>query len=107
MSLDPSMYPAWVPMLTAVAANGTSAPVALPQGPKDFAIIITGTATVQIQASVDGKNWFNAGSAITASAVQENGNSGFQASKWWQAVVSGYSSGQVTVNVGYLNPQTP
>lgn len=108
MSLAPDMYPAWVPLLTgATAITLTPAAVALPPGPKDFAIVITGTATVQIQCSVDGTNWFSAGGTVTASTVQENGSAGFQAAKWWRAQVTAYTSGSVTVNVGYLNPNTP
>ena len=79
-------------LLDAVTTTDTSS-VYGGQTARVFQILITDTATVQMEASVDAVNWVSLGAAITASG-------GYESEAPWpymRARVSSYSSGAVTV----------
>jgi|DEB0MinimDraft_3_1074331.scaffolds.fasta_scaffold00777_9 hypothetical protein len=79
-------------LLDAVTAT-TESTVYGGKGSRVFQILITGTATVQMQASVDNTNWVSLGAAITASG-------GYESEAPWpymRATVSSYTNGAVTV----------
>lgn len=81
-----------IELLDAVSANGDGS-VVVPKG-KDrvFQVVITGTATCTLQASIDGSNWENLRSSTA--------NEMYSTAEPWpflRGSVSGYSSGTVTL----------
>jgi hypothetical protein len=80
------------PLLMGVTSTGASG-VYGGKGQRVSQVLITGTATVQMQASVDNDNWISLGDPITASG-------GYESEAPWpymRANVTSYSSGAVSV----------
>lgn len=79
-------------LLDGVAETGPSV-VYGGQSARVIQILITNTATVQMQVSVDGENWVSLGAAITSSG-------GYESEAPWpytRANVTSYTSGTVSV----------
>ena len=85
-------------LLSAVAATGASVAVRPHLSDADRIVFqVTGitTATVTIQASLDGTNWFSTGTALTADGLASDANS----YPYYRANVTAYTSGTITVKV--------
>ena len=84
-------------LLNAVVATGASREVSPTGYQMTFQATIAGTATVTLQASLDGTNWNTIGTALTASGIVS-----FDAPyKFVRANCTAWTSGAVTCKVYY------
>jgi len=84
-------------LLNAVVATGASREVSPTNNQITFQVTIATTATVTLQASLDGTNWSTIGTALTASGIVS-----FDAPyKYVRANCTAWTSGAVTCKVFY------
>lgn len=86
-----------VTLLNAVGATGASREVSPTNNQITFQATISATATITLQASLDGTNWSTIGTALTASGIVS-----FDAPyKFVRANCTAFTSGTVTCKVYY------
>lgn len=86
-----------ITLLNAVTATGASIAVQ-PSGPViNMQVSGITTATVALQASVDGTTFFTVGAALTADGLLTD-TAGY---KYYRANVTAYTSGTITVKVSW------
>ena len=82
-------------LLSAVVATGAGDSTPVGYNVRSYQFVLAGTATVQLQGSHDGTNWFSIGAAQTASALVE----ATHAIPLVRGNVTSWTSGAVTVTV--------
>ncbi len=86
-----------VTLLNAVVATGASREVSPTNNQITFQATIAGTATITLQASLDGTNWSTIGTALTASGIVS-----FDAPyKFVRANCTAWTSGATTCKIFY------